>query len=88
MQEDEPTTFITYEKFEKKMIQVLQTGEYAPDTDDTLLAAFRVLDPDRNGYIESEVMKELLITRGTPFREKEVDGKFDTSLKVLELNRI
>lgn len=42
MQEDEPSTFVTYERFEKKMLEVLFTNEYEPDTDEVLLAAFRV----------------------------------------------
>lgn len=42
IQEDEPTAFVTYEKFEKKMLEVLETQEFAPDTEDVLLQAFRV----------------------------------------------
>ncbi|KAF1791832.1 EF-hand domain pair [Phytophthora cactorum] len=41
---DEPSTFVTYDRFEKKMLEVLYTNEYEPDTDETLLAAFRVRD--------------------------------------------
>ncbi|TMW55196.1 hypothetical protein Poli38472_013087 [Pythium oligandrum] len=74
MQEDEPSTFVTYDRFEKKMLEVMYTNEYAPDTDETLLAAFRVLDADKKGYIEADVMRELLITKGTPFREKEMEA--------------
>lgn len=36
------TAYVTYEKFEKKMLEVLETQEYAPDTEDVLLQAFRV----------------------------------------------
>ncbi|EQC41696.1 hypothetical protein SDRG_01654 [Saprolegnia diclina VS20] len=74
MQDDEPSTFVTYEKFEKKMLEVMYSHEYEPDSDETLMAAFRVLDPDKTGYIEADVMKELLLTKGTPFREKELEG--------------
>lgn len=42
MQEDEPSTFVTFERFEKKMLEVLYTNEYEPDSDETLLTAFRV----------------------------------------------
>lgn len=42
MQEDEPTAFVTYEKFEKKMLSVIESQEYAPDGEDVLLQAFRV----------------------------------------------
>ncbi|DBA05201.1 TPA: hypothetical protein N0F65_005051 [Lagenidium giganteum] len=74
MQEDEPSTFVTYERFEKKMLEVLYTNEYQPDTDETLLAAFRVIDVDKKGYIEADTMRELLVTKGTPFREKEMEA--------------
>ncbi|KAG7383424.1 hypothetical protein PHYPSEUDO_003664 [Phytophthora pseudosyringae] len=74
MQEDEPSTFVTYYRFEKKMLEVLYTNEYEPDTDETLLAAFRVIDTEKKGYIEAEVMRELLSTKGTPFREKEMEA--------------
>ncbi|RLN43896.1 hypothetical protein BBJ28_00013971 [Nothophytophthora sp. Chile5] len=75
MQEDEPSTFVTYDRFEKKMLEVLYTNEYEPDSDETLLAAFRVIDTEKKGYIEAEVMRELLTTKGTPFREKEMEGE-------------
>lgn len=42
MQEDEPTDYVTYERFEKNLLEVLQSGEFAPDSEDTLLQAFRV----------------------------------------------
>ncbi|KDO34611.1 hypothetical protein SPRG_00674 [Saprolegnia parasitica CBS 223.65] len=74
MQDDEPSTFVTYEKFEKKMLEVMYSHEYEPDSDEALMAAFRVLDPDKKGYLEADVMKELLLTKGTPFREKELEG--------------
>ncbi|OQR93072.1 hypothetical protein ACHHYP_02945 [Achlya hypogyna] len=74
MQDDEPSTFVTYEKFEKKMLEVMYSHEYEPDSDETLMAAFRVLDPEKKGYIEADTMRELLLTKGTPFREKELEG--------------
>jgi hypothetical protein len=43
MQDDEATSFVSFPNFEKVVLNILKTGEYKPDTDDTLLAAFRVL---------------------------------------------
>lgn len=74
MQDDEPSTFVTYDRFEKKMLEVMYTNEYAPDSDETLLAAFRVMDTEKKGYIEAEVMRELLLSKGTPFRDKEMEA--------------
>ena len=87
MQEDEPSTFVTYGRFEKKMLEVLYTNEYQPDTDETLLVAFKVLDQEKKGYIEADVMRELLITKGTPFREKELEA-FMNVAKDSETGRI
>jgi hypothetical protein len=43
MQEDEPTAFVTYEKFEKQMMTVLIEKQYQPDPEDRLRQAFLVL---------------------------------------------
>ena len=68
---DEPSDFIKYEKFEPYMLQVLQTNEYEPNPAEHLLAAFRVLDPEGKGYIQKDVMKELLTTKGIHLRVRE-----------------
>lgn len=41
---------------------------------DLLLHAFRTIDSDNVGYISAEYLEELLTTRGTPFRPKEIDA--------------
>lgn len=74
MQGEESSTFVTYPKLEQVVLQAMEGKEYPPDTDDTLLAAFQVLDPKKLGYIDADVMEEALATKGTPFREKEVKG--------------
>ena len=68
---DEPSDFIKYEKFEPYMLQVLQSNEYEPNPAEHLLAAFRVLDPEGKGYIQKDVMKELLTTKGIHLRVRE-----------------
>lgn len=42
MQGDEPSAFVAYDRFEQVMLELLESGEFAPDGEDTLLAAFRV----------------------------------------------
>ena len=56
------------------MLEILASGEWEPDSGDVLLQAFRVFDPEGNGYIEAHRMRDLLITKGTPFREKEIEA--------------
>jgi len=87
MQGDEPALYVTYEKFEKKMVEVMENHEDEPDMDDTLLKAFRTIDKDRLGYVEADQMKDLLETHGTPFRAKEVDS-FLSRAKDMETGRI
>jgi calmodulin len=73
MQDDEPTGFISYQKFEKKMLQILASKEWDPDSGDVLLQAFRTIDHENTGFISAELMEELLTSRGTPFRPKELE---------------
>lgn len=49
MQDEEPTGFVSYQKFEKKMLQMLANKEYAPDSADMLLQAFRTIDSENLG---------------------------------------
>jgi len=74
VQDDEPTGFVSYQKFEKKMLSILASKECDPDSGDLLLHAFRTIDSDNVGYISAEYLEELLTTRGTPFRPKEIDA--------------
>lgn len=74
VQDDEPTGFVSYQKFEKKMLQILATKECDPDSGDILLQAFRTVDTDNTGYISADLMEELLTTKGTPFRPKELES--------------
>ncbi|XP_031472931.1 uncharacterized protein LOC116245613 [Nymphaea colorata] len=41
-----------------------QEQEFEPDEPETVLAAFRLLDPENKGYIEIEEMKRHLETSG------------------------
>ena len=71
IQEDEPTNYVYYDKFEKYMLNAIITNEFEPDDADTLLAAFRVLDPDGKGYIEVDAMKQILCEQEIKFFETE-----------------
>eukprot|EP01039_Chlorochromonas_danica_P009021 gene9021-9956_t len=74
MQDEEPTGFISYDKFEKKVKNLLATKECAPDSGDVLLQAFRALDSENQGYLSAEFLEEVMTTRGTPFRPKEMEA--------------
>ena len=74
MQDDEPTGFVSFSRFEKKMLQILASRECEPDSTEMLLQAFRTIDSDNNGYISAELLEDLLTTRGTGFRPKEIEA--------------
>ena len=73
LEDDEPSEFIKYEKFEPYMLTVLMNNEFEPSPAEHLLAAFRCLDPTNSGRIKKDVIEELLTTKGIPLRSKEYD---------------
>ena len=87
IQEDEPTSFVTYERFEKWMLEVMSNGEYQPDNDDMLTRAFKAIDKEGKGWIDADELSTLLTTHGTPFRPKELEG-FLSKAKDMETGRI
>ena len=56
LEDDEPSDYIKYEKFEPYMIQVLMQNEFEPATAERLLDAFKILDPQGLGYVRKDVM--------------------------------
>ena len=42
MHEEEPTKYVTFERFEVRALEMLREGKYAPDSEEMLLAAFKV----------------------------------------------
>ena len=74
MMGEEASAFVKYETFEPKMLELLAGGEFEPDSDETLLQCFRAFDEDGKGWVEATKLREALITKGTPFREKEIEA--------------
>ena len=74
LEEDEPSDYIKYAKFEPFMLKVLMENEYEPSPVEHMLAAFRALDPEGKGYIDVEVIKNLLGQQGIPLREREMES--------------
>lgn len=72
IQDDDPSNVVSYENFEKMMLRCLMDHEYDPDDSETLLAAFRVLDPEGRGWIDANQMREYLASGSVGFREKEM----------------
>jgi len=51
---------VRLDRFESLMLRVLLERLYEPDSEEMILQAFRVLDPENRGYIEEHTMHELL----------------------------
>mmetsp|Transcript_4304 Transcript_4304/g.6128 ORF Transcript_4304/g.6128 Transcript_4304/m.6128 type:complete len:163 (+) Transcript_4304:249-737(+) len=64
---------VRYERFEEFMIKVLKDNLYPPDDRDTLMQAFKVLDPEGKGEIDEQVMVEALTSNNFAFHDKEVE---------------
>jgi calmodulin len=62
---------VKYEKFEPYMLNVIINNEYEPDDTERLLAAFRLLDENKRGFIDTETMKVIMTEKGIKFYEPE-----------------
>ena len=52
----------------------LRLGRTDPrDSEEKLLRAFRTLDPENKGYVESDKIRTLLTTHGERFSQEEID---------------
>lgn len=64
-------------KLKEVIIDILMTNEYkgilmVRDDEDTILQAFKALDLDGKGYIESEHLKQAMTSMGEKFSEEEI----------------
>ena len=73
IEEEEPTGFIRFEKFERMMSRILLENQYPRDSEDRLIRAFRTLDTENKGYVEAEKLRSLLTTHGERFSQEEID---------------
>ena len=73
VEEEEPTGFIRFERFERMLSRILMENQYPRDSEEKMLRAFRTLDPNNNGYVESEKLRTLLTTHGERFSQEEID---------------
>lgn len=71
IQEDEPPNVVTYEKFEKYMLDVIANNEFEPEDSEMLLQSFRILDKQGAGYLEGDAIKDYLMNQGIHFRDAE-----------------
>lgn len=73
IQDDEETQYVKYDRFEPYMLRVMVERNFEPDSEETILQAFRVLDPDNRGYIDEDTLVEMLTENEWTFRDKEIE---------------
>ena len=59
IQEEEPTAFVHYPKFEQKMLEIMATHEYDPDDEDVLMSAASIVALGYVGWIVHSQLREL-----------------------------
>lgn len=69
VEEEEPTGFVCFEKFQPMMAKVLLERRYQPVSEEMLLKAFQVLDVDKNSHITPEEMKTYMMEEGEVFQQ-------------------
>mmetsp|Transcript_2951 Transcript_2951/g.5648 ORF Transcript_2951/g.5648 Transcript_2951/m.5648 type:complete len:216 (+) Transcript_2951:373-1020(+) len=74
MQGDTPQVFVTFERFEQRMIAMLEQNEFPSEDQQVVLSAFRALDEENKGYVEAEHLQELMTQMGASFRPKEMES--------------
>lgn len=73
VEEDEPTGYIRYEKFEPVMMRILLERKYKAASEEKLLKAFELLDIEQNEYLSVDDVQSLMTKEGEPFTQEEMD---------------
>ena len=80
MEEEEPTGYITYEKFEKVALRLIQDTTLARDDEETIYRAFKTLDVDGKGFLRPEELKEFMTQHGEKFTDEEFEEMLSSCL--------
>jgi Ca2+-binding EF-hand superfamily protein len=64
VEEDEPTGFIRFEKFQPMMVRVLTERRYRPANEEQLLKAFTVLDKEQKGHLTVDELRKYMMEEG------------------------
>eukprot|EP00287_Rhodomonas_sp_CCMP768_P018254 CAMPEP_0202825404 /NCGR_PEP_ID=MMETSP1389-20130828/13016_1 /ASSEMBLY_ACC=CAM_ASM_000865 /TAXON_ID=302021 /ORGANISM="Rhodomonas sp., Strain CCMP768" /LENGTH=415 /DNA_ID=CAMNT_0049498633 /DNA_START=71 /DNA_END=1320 /DNA_ORIENTATION=+ len=89
IEEEEPTGYIVYEKFEVLAVRLLteEAMSNKRNTEDEILAAFQALDTDKKGYLEADQLEQMMTTYGEAFRPEEIKEMMSQAVDV-EYGRI
>ncbi|CAH3178304.1 unnamed protein product [Porites lobata] len=73
VEEEEPTGYIRFEKFEPAMLKILLERRYKPAPEDQIMKAFEVLDQENKGYLTTEELTKYMSEEGEPFTQEEME---------------
>jgi len=73
LKDDDNGGYVPYKNFEALMLRILVNKESERSSAETVMQAFRAIDVGSTGMISSELLEELLVTKGTAFRPNEVE---------------
>lgn len=73
VEEEEPTGYIRYEKFEPVMLRILIERRYRPANEEKLLKAFEVLDTERKEHLTVDEIQAFISEEGEPFTQEEME---------------
>ncbi|XP_063683882.1 dynein regulatory complex protein 8-like [Bolinopsis microptera] len=81
VEEDEPTGYVRYERFEPMMTRVLMDkSRYRPEPEDRIIKAFEVLDKELKGYLTPEELQRYMTTEGEAFTTEEMDEMLSAAI--------
>lgn len=72
VEEEEPTGYIRFEKFEPVMLKTLLERRYKPAPEDQIMKAFEVLDQENKGYLTTEELTKYMTEEGMQSVKMEV----------------
>merc|ERR1712216_259472 len=84
IEEEEPTGFIVYDKFEKLAVRLLTEEwiQFKRSNEDEILAAFQTLDVEKKGFLEQDELARLVTTYGEKFSAEEVKEMMTSAVDV------
>ena len=70
---DKSKELLEVDAFEKYLITILKTNKYSGYDKETLIEAFRILDNDKNGYLDLHTYYTFLKRYGITFTKNQID---------------
>ncbi|KAF5397238.1 EF-hand calcium-binding domain-containing protein 2 [Paragonimus heterotremus] len=73
LENDPPNGYINLERFLPVMMEAVEQEQFPKASEEELLKAFAVLDPEKRGFITVSEMESLMANEGEPFTPEELE---------------